>query len=329
MKRIFANDNILKIISVAVAIIIWSYIILVLDPAIEVEVRDLPIQFIGQEVMEDNGISVVNESATTLNLKIKGSRKRMGQYDMKNIIAKVDVSGINEVGQTTLPVEVIVPFENVGISSQNHYSVNIKTEELVEKQLKLEVKTVGSLASSYMAGPITTAPETITIKGPESVIGKIAKAGVVLDYAEADVDVDVELPIRLYGTDGKEIPANDALCKRISQSVETTKLHLAVVKLREIKVIPQFGADTLEEERKLLDGAEYSINPQVVQIYGDDKLTAKISSIYTEEIPVEKFTDNDKAKAKLIIPDGVKVLRDVTEVEITLIRKGDKGNFNQ
>ena len=52
----------------------------------------------------------------------------------------------------------------------------LATEELVKKQITLEVKTEGSLAENYMAGPITTSPETVTIKGPKSVIGKIRQS---------------------------------------------------------------------------------------------------------------------------------------------------------
>lgn len=59
MKKAFVNDNVLKGISVVVAIVIWLYIIIVLDPAVEVNVRDLPIQFVGEEQLNANGLSVV------------------------------------------------------------------------------------------------------------------------------------------------------------------------------------------------------------------------------------------------------------------------------
>ncbi|MBQ4146079.1 MAG: YbbR-like domain-containing protein, partial [Clostridia bacterium] len=312
MKNIFSNDNSLKVISVIVAILIWIYIIIVLDPAVEVNVRDLPIQFVGEEVLAERGISVVNESATAISIKVQGSRKRMGKYDMKTIIARVDMSGINEVGQTSLPVEVVVPFENVGISSQSHYNVQITTEELVEKQINLDIKTEGSLAENYMAGDITLSPESVTIKGPKSVVGKINKAGILLEYANADVDIDVELPIRFYGVDEKIIPVQDALMKRISQDIQSTKVHCEVVKLREVNITPRFSAESYDERDAVLNDAKIAINPETVLIYGDDKVTAKIGTIYTTEVPVEKFIDNKKAKAKLIIPEGVKILKDIT-----------------
>ena len=98
MKKILSSDNSLKVISVLIAMCIWIYISLVMDPAIEVTVRDLPIQFVGQESLNNRGLAVISESATTVTVKVKGSRKKMGNNDMKTIIVKADVSNIDKEG---------------------------------------------------------------------------------------------------------------------------------------------------------------------------------------------------------------------------------------
>ena len=133
MKKLLASDGALKIISVLIAIGIWVYIALVMNPAIEVTVRDLPIQFIGGESLNSKGLAVISESATTVTVKIKGSRKKMGNNDMKTIIAKADISSITETGETNIPIEIVIPFENQGVSSQSEYSVNVKVEKSAEK----------------------------------------------------------------------------------------------------------------------------------------------------------------------------------------------------
>ena len=92
MKKLLASDGALKIISVLIAIGIWVYIALVMNPAIEVTVRDLPIQFIGGESLNSRGLAVISESATTVNVKIKVSLKKMGNNDNKTIISKADIS---------------------------------------------------------------------------------------------------------------------------------------------------------------------------------------------------------------------------------------------
>lgn len=321
MKRLFENDKLLKVTSVVIAIVLWLYIFIILDPAQEVSVRDLPIEFVGQEQLHAKGLSVVSESDTALSIKVKGSRKRMGRNNMKSIIAKVDVSKIRSEGTTTLPLDVIVPFENMGITTQDPYTVDINVEKLKEKKLPIEIETEGTLAENYMAGPIHTDKETVTIQGPESVVGKIARAAVVLNYGGADVDIDQELPIHFYGSDGKEIVSIDSILSRIQTDVEQTMVHCIVVKLKPVPIEPVFlGISDLGEEPEF----SYKLNIDSVQIYGNEQITSKVNQIRTEPISVEKLTSNEKTKVKLVIPDGVKILRDISEVEVSLSKNDNK-----
>lgn len=314
MKKLLISDKMLRLISFIVAVLIWLYINIVINPSIEVTVRDLPIQFVGTEKLNDNGLGIVTESATTVTLKIKGNRKTMGKNNMDTIIAKADVSNVYNTGTVSVPVEVVIPFENSGISNQSVYAVDISVEKIKSKTLNLEINTEGSLADGYMAGPIDINPSSVTISGPESVIGKIVKAGVTLDYGNADVDIDAEVPIRLYGADGKEFSIMDAILTRINRDNTGCKVHCAVVKLKEVDIHPIFDDDELIKRDQII----YSIYPSEVQIYGETALTAKISSISTEIISTEKLRENKKVKVKLNIPEGVKVLQDIGEVEITL-----------
>lgn len=315
MRNILFNDRWLKVLSVVVAILIWLYIVVFIDPVIEISVRDVPIQFIGGDVLEESGLSVVSESETVMNLKVKGKRKRMGTNAMKNIIARADVSTIHEEGVHSVPIEVVIPFANSGISSQSVYNVDITTEKLVEKSLNIDIETTGSLASGYMAGSITVKPEKLNIKGPESVVGKITKAGVILNYNESDVDMDVKLPIHLYGTDGKEIVTVDKMLERITMESTEVDVKCKVLKLREIPVDVVFEYPGSEDE------VSYSVNPEKVQIYSEQIITTEIESIKTKPISVEKLKESEKLKAELEIPYGVKILLDISEVEINLDKK--------
>ncbi len=311
MKKILATDNSLKVISVLIAICIWVYIALVMDPPIEVTVRDLPIQFTGQEVLASKNLAVISESATTVSVKVKGSRKKMGNNDMDTIIAKADVQSAAK-GTTTVPIEIVIPFENQGISSQSLYSVDVKVESIAEKTLEVGVVTSGSLAQSYMCGDITCTPEKITVKGPESAIEQLSKAVVKLNFGGADVDIDANLPVVFHDANGKEIAALDAILKRITVSPNTVAVHCPVVKIREITPTANFGWQELPEN------FSYKIEPSVLYTYTSDGTAVRIDKIETEEISLDKLLENEKVKVRLRIPSGIKILNDVTEVEISV-----------
>ncbi|MBQ2613868.1 MAG: hypothetical protein IJB80_00850 [Clostridia bacterium] len=312
MKRLL-EDRWLKVLSVGIAIVIWLYIFLILDPAQEVTVRDLPIEFIGAEQLNARGLSVVSESDTEISVKVSGSRKRMARNNMKSIIAKADISYINQEGVTAIPVDVVVPFENFGITSQDPYTVDVKVEPTVQKTIDIEIQTEGSLATDYMAGPMRIEDKTVTVTGPKSVVGKIGRAVVLLNYQGADVDIDETLPIRFYDTEDKEIVSIDAILSRIRTNISQTVLHCKVVKLKQVPISPVFPEEMQE--------GDYKLNIQKVQIYGDEQITSKVEEIKTEWISMEKLTSNQKTKVKLVIPEGVKVLQDISEVEVTLSKK--------
>lgn len=312
MKKLLASDGALKIISVLIAIGIWVYIALVMNPAIEVTVRDLPIQFIGGETLNSRGLAVISESATTVTVKIKGSRKKMGNNDMKTIIAKADISSITETGEINIPIEIVIPFENQGVSSQSEYSVNVKVEKSAEKTLDIDISTIGTLASDYMPGDIKCDPDKVTLSGPKSAVDKITKAAVVLNYNNEDVDIDTSAQIVFYGDDNKEISMLDALMGRISISNEAVNVHCPVLKMHKAEIKADFGRQDLPEN------FSYKTDPSEVYIFGDENATSKINEIKTEQIPADKLLDNGKVKVKLIVPNGVKVFHDVSEVEISI-----------
>ena len=312
MKKLLASDGALKIISVLIAIGIWVYIALVMNPAIEVTVRDLPIQFIGGESLNSKGLAVISESATTVTVKIKGSRKKMGNNDMKTIIAKADISSITETGETNIPIEIVIPFENQGVSSQSEYSVNVKVEKSAEKTLDIEVSAIGTLAPDYMPGDIVCDPKKVTLSGPKSAVDKISKAEAVLNYNNEDVDIDTSAQIVFYGADNKEISMLDALMGRISISVDNVNIHCPVLKMHKAEVKAEFGRQELPEN------FSYKTDPFEVYVFGDENVSSKINEIKTEQIPLDKLLDNGKVKVKLIIPNGVKIFHDISEVEISI-----------
>ena len=311
MKKMLASDNSLKIISFVIAIVIWMYIAIVMDPAIEVSVRDVPIQFVGHEQLDEKGLAVISESATTVSLKVKGSRKKMGNYDMDTIIAKADVSTA-EKGVQSVNVDIVIPFENQGISSRSLYTVDVTVEPIAEKSLRLDVNTTGTLAESYMSGDITTEPESITVRGAASAVEKIAKASVKLNVSGADVDIDTELPVIFHDEKGKEISALDAILKRVRITPDKVMVHCPVLKIREISPSANFG------DQQLPENFSYKIEPSALYIYGEDIGSMNIDKIETEEISLSKLLENDKVKVKLKIPDNIKILYDISEVEVSV-----------
>lgn len=308
MKKLFEKNSVLKIMAFLISVVIWLYITVVVNPYVEETVRDIPIQFTGGEQLDANNLSLVSESVSDVTVKVKGNRRRMGSYDMKSIIAKVDMSNITYAGTVELPIDIVVPFEHESITSRSDYSVSIVTEKSVEKTLDIVPAPIGRLADNFMPGDIEVEPKSVKIKGAESLIGKVESAAVVFNYNNADVDIDVAEAIRLYGVDGEEITSRDILFERIQKNIDNAKVHCPVLKLKKVDVKLDVSGDAHNKK--------FSSKPDSVLIYAADGLTADVEEIRTMPIDINSFKDKDKIKVKLIIPAGIKVLEDITEVEV-------------
>ena len=87
-------------------------------------------------------------------------------------------------------------------------------------------------------------------------------------------------------------------------------MHCPVLKLREVSPSAYFGWQELPE------GFSYNIEPSKLYIYGEEAGSTKIDKIDTEEIPLDKLLENEKVK----VPEKVKVLYDITEVEVSVAK---------
>ena len=103
MKDFFLRDSVLKIISFVIALLLWIYIIAVVDPSVDVTVKDIPIRYTNQNMIEDKNLCLINDSKATVELKIRGSRKRIANIDNKNIYATVDLATVGKTGTMLNP----------------------------------------------------------------------------------------------------------------------------------------------------------------------------------------------------------------------------------
>ena len=79
MKNFFIKDSTLKVLSFIIAVVLWFYVILVIDPSVDVTIRNIPLRYINQGVLEERGLSLVEDPDLTMELKIRGSRKKIAK----------------------------------------------------------------------------------------------------------------------------------------------------------------------------------------------------------------------------------------------------------
>lgn len=313
MRGFFPKDSVLRIASFIIAIILWFYVILVVDPSVDIVVKDIPLRYSNQDVLGEKGLSVVIDPDATVELKIRGSRKKIANIENKNIYATVDLANMNSVGTFNLPISISIPYEYEEIVSKKPNNATVVIDEISTAERKVKIKTVGSVANGYMAGTPVHSVEKVTLKGAKSMVEQIYGVEAVLDFDSRTGEINDREKLYFTDSNGKRIDADDVVYQAVSIDVDTVEINCPVMKLKTVPVT--VDAAGLGEDFKL------SLQPSNVTIYAENEILAEVTEIAAEIVDVKKLTEEGVLKVELQIPEGVSMRDGIKEVTVKVEKK--------
>lgn len=314
MKDFFLKDSVLKIISLIIAILLWIYIIAVVDPAVTITVRDIPIRYTNQNVLEEKGLCLVNDSKTTVELKISGSRKRVANIDNKNIYATVDLTTISKTGTFSLPIAISIPYEYNEIVSKKPYNATVVIDKVETAERDVKVLTTGNTASGYIAGTAVPSVKSVMLTGAATMIDRISYVGVELDYDGRSAEINDTARLFFVDREEKRIASNNEIYSLVSKGVEEVTVNCPVYKLKTVPVTVDAKINGELENYKI------SVQPGNVTIYAENEVLEQIDEIKTETINLDAM-EEETLEVKLIVPEGVSFRDGITEVTVKVEKR--------
>lgn len=316
MKTFFSKDSVLRVISLVVAVLIWFYIIIVVDPSVDVTIRDIPVKYVNQNVLSDSGLCLVNDQTTRVELKIRGSRKKIANIDNKNVYATVDVSNITRTGTYSLPIGLSIPYEYSEIVSKKPYNAEVVVDKIAKKSVEISIVKSGNTANGFIAGEAKIDKESVKLTGAEGLLENIGGAAVRLDYDDRAADINDTVKLYLLDKNGKIIEENNYIYDMIGMDVTEIQLNCPVFKLKNVPVRVDIG------EKIDIRNYKVSIQPSNVSVYGETENLSEISEIFTERFDIDEIAEEGSGTVKLVIPEGILMRDAITEVTIKAERRG-------
>ena len=192
--------------SVAAALLIWFAISMTVYPTTPVTFYNIPLVIETEgSTAEMNGLSVVGNSAQTVNVQIEGARSKIGALSEEDLIATVSLQSITEPGE--YPLEV-----NVDSTKNIDFTVN----SIVPRQIyvtfdRIETRSFAVtpefpnvvIKSGHTMNEVTCKPSVIDITGPAAQLDDIDKV-IVRSDKHAEIDSSYVLyssNISLYNKD--------------------------------------------------------------------------------------------------------------------------------
>ena len=288
------NKNVLRLLSVVLALFLWFYVVAVENPYSERKITKIPIQFVNHEELESRGLAIDYSDVQTMDVVISGSRSDVMKVSADEITATVDLTGY-EKGKNYANITIKVP-SKVELVDQRIQVIPITVEKLQAAKKKLNIQFTGTASKEKEAKLFAQDIEQVKVSGAQSQVAKVSKVFADLDVSKL-TDNSKKYSLKIYAADakGKEITG-----------VELSHTKVGVqAGLYSIKSVP------LSLDLKGEPAAEYRVSaldaPKTVKIAGFADELEKIDKLVSNPIYLSDLTESKKIPIEITLPEGVEL----------------------
>ena len=295
------------IIAVLVAIVAWFAISMQIFPDISSHVSDIRVTASPTEYMTDNNLSIAEGYENIVSARISGKRYDIGNLSAEDFTATLDLSGVTDVGEYVVNVNV-TPKSNVNCKViDNNITVKIRVEKIISKTFSITDGSMIATADDVTAAEnmkidsITVNPTTITLTGDAADIEAIKKVEIRSVYTgETNESVSTKGQIVMLGANGKAIENNDIKVDNNNFTIDIT--------LFKQKTLPLTVQFTNVPANFNLGSLKYSIYPETLTISSPDDSVDAQEKFEVGIIDLSQLTTKylQKVTLPITLPEGFK-----------------------
>lgn len=163
VRRVFIEDWSLKLLSLAIALVLWLLVTGQNQPVTaHVNVQ---LNFIRPPSLE-----ISNDPPRTVDVMLTGSRNKLDDLTTLDLVATVDISD-QRAGERVLRLadkaQISLP-QGVKVDGFQPSAIPVRLEPIVERQVSIEPKLEGQVADGYEVYAIRPNKGSVTLRGPET-----------------------------------------------------------------------------------------------------------------------------------------------------------------
>jgi YbbR domain-containing protein len=170
LRKVFLEDWSLKLLSLAIAMVLWLVVTGQNQPVTaHVNVQ---LNFIRPQMLE-----ISNDPPRTVDVMLTGSRNKLDDLTALDLVATVDISD-QRAGERVLRLadkaQISLP-QGVKVDGFQPSAIPIRLEPIIERQIVIEPKLEGKPDEGYEVYSVRPSKGSVTVRGPESRVNAIQK----------------------------------------------------------------------------------------------------------------------------------------------------------
>lgn len=291
MKEKLLNNLGLKVVSIALAFIIWMAIVNISNPVVSGQPFTIPVEILNGDILKEADLAYEIDGRDTVTVNYQVNTRNSSLFRASDFSAYIDLKDYNDV-TGAVPVTIVVNKNKESLIKDGEVTakpmvLHVKTEAMQNKKFNLEVKKKGKLEDGYAEGIVTLSPDYVVARGPESVIGKIASIGLEINIEGGNTDLEGDLQPICYDANGNALSAED-LGDEVTVKPESIHYNMTVLKAKELAL-------NFEVKGTVAPGYRFtgvSSDVKSVQVIGTKSVLASVStlSVADDKLSIEGAT---------------------------------------
>lgn len=312
--KVLNNKFFSILLSVLIAIGLWFYVTGVYNPDTSEVFKGVQVvvEYKGS-VPDKMGLVPTDTTIATVDVKVNGPRVLLATMTKDKIVAKADLTAVNKTGSYQIPVEITLPSDQLNLVSKDPQNIPLNFDKKATVQVPVKVNITGKINDNLLVGSVSSAPQEITVTGPESVLKTIK-------YALADVDVtnitaskETKTSFMLVNDKLKQVKMAS-----ITTDFDTVNVSIPILFNKKIPLSVELINTSGGNDSKY---AEVKIAPESISLAGSEEVLNEINNINIGQIDTSKIVKNTTQTFDLVLPNNVNNVNDIKSAKVTVTFK--------
>lgn len=300
------NDITAKILTLVIAMFLWSYVMSDTNPQITREIRNISVTYLNTAALDRQGLVIMDPEDVKINVRLSGNKMDLDKIDGSSIFAQVDLSGYSE-GQVRVPITVglLDQTSAIRVESSDPKEVLFTFDRIITREIEPVVDLTGELGEDYLLGDITTRPQSILLRGPRTWINQVAKVSALVDISGRTNTMNLAVPIKILNDSGEEVRGIEKEPGLIDMTIPIFRAVNLPIELLTINELPDnFSITNIE------------ISPSIIRVKGDNSIV-NLTKIETIEVDINQLLETSAMEVQLNLPEGVTLVDPTQRITIS------------
>ena len=298
------NNSKIKIISLLSAMVLWMYVMAIVDPEETKLFENIPVTITNKNELNERDLVIYPEQDLTTNIYVTGKLSNL---------KKVTKDDINVYGQINNPLEgnneiylKVSTSQRVNYDFKNPVMI-VTLEKIISEDKSIKVDITGSVKNNVDNIMLQDNIDKVSVSGPRSLVNKVKRVvGTVKVNGELN---DFSQSIKLEPVD-----ANGKVVEGIELEKDSVNVNITLLTQKTVPI-------TLKLSDNSESGVNYTMSQNTVTIKGKKDIVDSINDIETQPVKLSEILPGTSKDIYLQVPSGITI-----ETKYITIKKNSEEN---